>query len=477
MPPAARFPWTAAHFVGVGGISMSGLACALAGLGVPCSGSDVVASARTQRAAAAGVGVCIGHDRRHVAALPAGAVVVHNTDVPAANPELQEARARGLAVEHRSAVLAWFLRAAGPRAAAVTGTHGKSTTSSLLALAARAGGLDPTVFVGADVPGLEGGNYRLGSGPVIAEADESDGSFLRYRPDVTVITALEPEHLEHYGGDFAAVVAAFRRYLGQLPPGAVAVLNADDGRLAGLRDAVPARAVWYGLGPDAELTAADLRLDPERTRFTAVLRGEVLCAAALRLPGRHNVSNALGALGAALALGVDPAPAAAAFAEFEGPVRRFQVLTTAGGITVVDDYAHNPAKVSAALAGARQRARGRVLAVFQPHRYNRTVQLWDVFGPAFRGCDAVWITDVYAPAGEERVSGVSGRAFADLVRSRSAVPVRFSPNGGAVVDECLGEARPGDLVIVMGAGDITLVAHALAARVEERARGAAAGPS
>ena len=462
MPPLP--PWPAAHFVGVGGHSMSGLAAGLATLGLPVSGSDLAASERTSRAAAAGVRLFLGHSAGHLAGLPPGSAVVRSTDVPPDNPELAAASARGLPILHRSEVLDWFLQHAGPLSAAVTGTHGKSTTTALLAVACLGAGLDPTVFVGADVAPLEGGNHRLGSGPVLVEADESDGSFVRYHPHCAVVTSLEPEHLEHYGGDFDRVRAAFVSFLEALPPTGLAVLCADDARLRAL-DARPPETLWYGLLPGADLTAADLRLERSETHFRAVLHGRDLGAFRLRLPGRHNVGNALGALGAALRLGCPPEAAAQAWAGFEGAVRRFQVLTSAHGVTVVDDYAHNPSKVAAALAAARQRSAGRVLAVFQPHRYQRTAQLWDAFGPAFRGCDALWLTDVYAPAGEVRLPGVDGAAFAALVARESAVPVRFVPEPSDVVGQCLAEARAGDLVIVMVAGSITTVAHQLAQRL------------
>ena len=460
-------PWPAVHFVGVGGHSMSGLACALARLGVPTSGSDVSASERTARAVAAGVRVYIGHDATHVQSLPPGSAVVYNTDVPADNPELAEANARGLALAHRSTVLDWFLRTPGTTAVAVTGTHGKTTTTSLCGLAAVAAGLDPTVFVGADVPYLEGGNHRLGAGPaVLAEADESDGSFLRYNPDVAVITNVEPEHLEHYGGDFGRVLQAYAEFLSRIRAGGLAVMCADDPRLREIGGAASVDVLWYGHGADAELIPADLRLGRSETRFTARLRKQDLGDFTLAMPGRHNVSNALAAIGVAWRLGWDLSAVAAAFADFGGAVRRFQVLTGAHGVTVVDDYAHNPTKVAAALAAARQRAEGRVLAVFQPHRFQRTAQLWDAFGPAFRDADLLWLTDIYAPAGEARLPGVTGAALADLVRRDSGVPVRFLPEMREVPADCLAEARPGDLILVMGAGSITAVAHEMATRLK-----------
>jgi len=467
-------PWPAVHFVGVGGHSMSGLAAALARLGVPVSGSDVVRSPRTERAAAAGVRVRLGHSADAVASLPPGALVVRNTDVPADNAELAAAAARGLQVAHRSVVLDWFLSQTGPKAAAVTGTHGKSTTTALCGLACTAAGLDPTVFVGADVAYLEGGNYRLGTGPVVVEADESDGSFLRYHPDIAVVTGAEPEHLEHYGGDFGRVLAAYRQFLEGMRAGGLAVLCADDARLRALLAAgSPGPAVlWYGLGPEAELTAVDAEYDRNETRFRARWCGCDLGAFRLCTPGRHNVANALAAIAVAHHLGCDLPAVADAFAAFGGAVRRFEVLGGARGITVVDDYAHNPTKVAAAIAAARQRSVGRVVGVFQPHRYQRTAQLWDGFATAFRGCDTLLLTDIYAPAGEAPLPGVSGASFADLVTRGSAVPVRYVPDARDLVGACLDACRPGDLVLVMGAGSITSVAHGLAQRLRD---GGAAG--
>jgi UDP-N-acetylmuramate--alanine ligase len=465
-------PWPRVHFVGVGGYSMSGLAAALAALGVPTSGSDVAASARTARAAAAGVRVRIGHDAEAVRELPPGSAVVYSTDVPPDNPELAAARARGLALLHRSEVLDWFLRHAGPTAAAVTGTHGKSTTTSLVGLACREAGLDPTVFVGADVPGLEGGNFRLGTGPVVAEADESDGSFLRYSPDVAVVTSCEPEHLEHYGGDFRRVCAAFGAFLRRLRPGGLAVLCADDPQVRQLGSGAGGEVLWYGLGPGAELTAADVRREQGRTRFVVLERGSPLVEVSLRLPGRHNVANALAALAAARRLGCDPAAAARALGAFPGAARRLEVLARAGGIAVADDYAHHPTEVAATLQAARELAEGRVLAVFQPHRFRRTAQLWDAFGPAFRGADRLWLTEIYGPPGEPPLPGVDGAALAEAVRRSSGVPVVFCPDLELLPELCLAEARPGDLILVMGAGSITRVAHAIA----ERLRGTPAAP-
>jgi UDP-N-acetylmuramate--alanine ligase len=468
---AGVFPWSAVHFIGVGGHSMSGLAAALSRLGVAVSGSDVAESVRTARARAAGVRVHIGHDAALVRALPPGAAVVFSTDVPADNPERVAAGGLGLEVVHRSRILDWFLRG-GHRAPAdtacaiaVTGTHGKSTTTALTGLALLAAGADPTVFVGADAPFLEGGNHRLGQGvAVVAEVDESDGSFQLYSPDVAVVTSAAPEHLEHYGGSFAAVRRAYTRFLGQVRAGGLAVLCADDPELPQL---VPpgGETLWYGLGDGAELTATDLELGAT-SAFTVQWRGRALGRVQLGLPGRHNVRNALAALGVALRLGYPLSAFASAWAQQAGPVRRFEVLARAGGVTVVDDYAHNPTKVAAALAAGRLLQPHRLIAVFQPHRYQRTHQLWDAFAGAFVDADLVVLTDIYAPPGEAPIPGVSSAALAEAIERGSRVPVRRVADRASLPAFCAQLARPGDLFLVMGAGDITLAAHALAERLQ-----------
>ena len=462
---AAHFPWPVAHFVGVGGVSMSALASALAQLGVRVSGSDVAASERTARAQAAGVSVQIGHDAALVTGLPAGAVVVHNTDVPAGNPEMVAASALGLSLAHRSEVLDWFLRRSAGPAVGVTGTHGKTTTTSLVALALAAGGLDPAVFLGAEARFLEGGNYRLGKGPAaVAELDESDGTFVRYRVDVAVVTNAEPEHLEHYGGTFANQLAAYGRFLSGVVAQGHAVLCADSPALAEVGRTLPG-VLWYGRGVGADLTCSDLALDPDGSRFRARLGGEDLGAFRLRLRGAHNVSNALAAIGVARLLGLDLLRVAAALEGFTGASRRFEVLANVGGIMVVDDYAHHPSEIRETLAAARATGCRRLIAVFQPHRYQRTSQLWDTFGAAFTGADLVFLADIYGPEGEERVAGVTGAALAERIARDSGREVRFVPDPGELVAECLREARDGDLVLVMGAGNITRAAHALADRL------------
>lgn len=429
---------------------MSGLAYLLQRQGHPVSGSDVRESERTLRLRSAGVRVCIGHA---AANLGPAATVVYSTAVGEDNPELVAARRCGLALAHRSEVLAALI--ADGYGIAVTGTHGKTTTTALAGLALIGCGLDPTVLVGADVEAF-GGNARPGGGGYfVAEADESDGSFRRYRPRLVVVTNLEPEHLEHYGGRFDGVLAAFAAWLDDLGP--AAVLCADDPHVRQLAQHLP-DPLLYGFDPRARLSARKV----DAASFVATLDGRDIAVVRLAIPGRHNISNALAALGVGLRLGLDAQRAASALAGFRGAQRRFEVVGGGGGVIVVDDYAHHPTDVRATLAAARERGCGRLIAVFQPHRYARTQVFMDQFGPALAPADAVVLADVYAPAGETPIPGVDSRSLAERIRGQTAAPVYWFADHTEIVRFLLDESRPGDLVLTMGAGDIGGVAHALA---------------
>lgn len=450
------------HFVGIGGYGMSGLAGILAGAGLRVQGSDVRESSRTRRLQELGVAVHIGHDPVHVAG---AGVVIRSTDVPDHNPELAEARRRGLPLWHRADLLALLLNP--NRGIAVAGTHGKTTTTAMTAYALIDGGLDPTVSVGGEVGRWEG-TGRLGASPwVVAEACESDGTFVRYQPEIAVLTNVEAEHLDHYGGSFAALREAFRSFAAGVKPGGRLIACADDPPALELaRSGVAgAELQTYGFSPGADLRAVDAYPVDGGWTFDVVYRGRRLGRVKLGVPGRHNVSNALGALGAALAAGVPFETAAASLAGYTGAERRFQVLAS-GDVTIVDDYAHHPTEIRATLQTARERAGagGRVVAVFQPQRYTRTRSLWDQFAGAFAGADAAVLTEIYSPPGEEPIPGVSGAALAQAVAAASAIPVRFAADAGqiaAVIEEW---AEPGDVVVFMGAGDIWKTAHALAQR-------------
>lgn len=455
------------HFIGIGGYSMSGLAQVLLRAGVRVSGSDARASDRTAQAAAAGAEVNIGHSAQYI---DGADVVVYSTDVPEHNPELMAARTRGLRVIHRSELLAELLnRQAG---VAVTGTHGKTTTTAMVALLLERGGLDPTVLVGGEVDSF-GGTAKVGSGPhLVAEADESDRSFLRYFPSIAVVTNMEAEHLEHYGGSFANIVASFRQFLGQVRPDGLAVVCADDPGLLELGQALQKRpgsalVVFYGLtSPAATWTATDVEPREGGIRFTVVHDGRPLGSVDLPVPGRHNVSNALGALAVGAHLGVPFATMAAALKGFGNARRRFQRIAEVGGVLVVDDYAHHPTEIRATLAAAKDNTGRRVLAVFQPQRYTRTAALMEEFAGAFGDADLLVLTEIYSPPGQEPIPGVSSTVLAEKIKANTGREVHLISDFEAIVRFLLGAVRPGDLVLTMGAGDIYRVAFEIARRLQ-----------
>lgn len=457
------------HFVGVGGYSMSGLAEVLHAQGHEVSGCDARASSRTRRVADRGISVWTGHDPAHLEGVEE---VVYSTDVPWDNPELAAARARGLVLRHRSEVLADVLHQG--RGIAVTGTHGKTTTTAMIGWILLQAGRDPTVLLGGEADYL-GGGVRLGRGPeVVAEADESDGSFLRYRPWAAVLTNVQPEHLEHYGGSFGRVVEAYRRFAGQVEPAGVRVLCADDPVLADMSRASweKGRTVTYGLEGDAQWRAADLRREEGGGyAFTAVREGEPVVEVRLRVPGRHSASNALAALAVAAEVGVESSVAAAALGTFANVRRRFEVKGRVAGALVVDDYAHHPTEIRAVLRAARDLAPRRVLAVFQPQRYTRTLALRDEFAQAFGDADVAVILDVYAPAGEVPIPGVSGEDLAMRINAVDPGKAVYADSHAGAVRLVAERLAEGDVVVTMGAGDVYRVADALCRGAEAAVQG------
>jgi UDP-N-acetylmuramate--alanine ligase len=398
------------HFIGIGGYGMSGLALVFSAAGAVVSGSDVKESSRTKRLQEAGITVRIGHDPAHVQGAD---LVVRSTDVRDDNQELVAARQAGIPVWHRSELLAALINERP--SLAVSGVHGKTTTTAMLALILAAAGLDPTVLVGGELPEWNG-TARIGAGLyLVAEADESDGSFLRYHPQVAIVTNIEPEHLEYYAGDYQRLVAAFARFIRQVRPGGQAVLGGDDPQVRRIAAQAAVPVTFCGFQPGNHcriLPGAD------KQRFV-VLRGETeLAELALLVPGRHNAQNALLALTAAHLCGVPFQAGAEALASFRGVKRRFEVLH-AGPVRVVDDYAHHPTEIRATLQAAREGATGRVIAVFQPHRYTRTKALLHEFAAAFADADQVVLAPIYAPPGEPQIPGISSQRLAELIRERS----------------------------------------------------------
>ena len=451
------------HFVGIGGIGMSGIAEVLCTLGYQVSGSDRADNAVTRRLATLGAKVHIGHAAANV--LGADCVVVSSAIRPD-NPELLEARAQRIPVVPRAEMLAELMRFR--RGIAVAGTHGKTTTTSLLASVLAEGGLDPTFVIGGQLLAA-GANARLGGSQwLVAEADESDGSFLRLNPLVAVITNIDEDHLENYGGDFARVRAAFSEFLHRLPFYGVAVLCIDDPEVAELAANVPRHVMTYGFAPEAEVRADAVEQGGARMRFELCLPDGTCTPVTLALPGRHNVQNALAAAAVAWQLGIPAEAIAAALEKFQGIGRRFNLLaqlTTAQGATVqlVDDYGHHPKELAAVFAAARGGwPDKRLVVAFQPHRYSRTRDLFDDFAGVLSDVDALVLTEVY-PAGEAPIAGADARALARAIRARGRIdPVVV--NGAQELRDVLPDVlRDGDLLLMMGAGDIGHAAQQLAA--------------
>jgi UDP-N-acetylmuramate--alanine ligase len=438
------------HFVGIGGIGMCGIAELLHHQGVRVSGSDAREGPTVARLRGLGVPVAIGHALENVGDAD---VVVFSSAVRPGNPELVEAERRKIPVIPRAEMLAELMRLKD--GIAVGGSHGKTTTTSLVAHVLDAAGLDPTAVIGGRVlhPGGRT-TARLGAGPLlVAEADESDGSFLRLAPVIAVITNIDPEHLDHYGS-VEALHEAFVAFANRVPFWGLAVVCLDHPGVQAILPRLTRRTVTYGFSPQADLVADEARLDDGGMRFAVRRRGEALGSVRVALAGEHNVRNALAALAVALELEVPFATAAAALARFPGIERRFETKGEAAGVRVIDDYGHHPAEVRATLAAARQLHPGRVVVVFQPHRYTRTQLLFDDFATAFHQADVLWVTEIYA-AGEDKIPGIDGRALADAIRAHGQRDVRFAPDLDAVPAELAGTLAPGDLVITLGAGSVS----------------------
>jgi UDP-N-acetylmuramate--alanine ligase len=449
------------HFVGIGGVGMSGLAELLHDQGYRVSGSDLRDGPTCARLRQRGIEVTIGHDAANLGQADA---VVYSSAVRPSNPELREAERRRIPVIPRAEMLAEVMRLKD--GIAVAGTHGKTTTTSMVAHLLDAAGLDPTAVVGGRVrSGGAASGARLGRGDwLVAEADESDGSFLRLSPVIAVVTNVEPEHLDHYG-DFAAVEDAFVEFANGVPFWGAVVLCLDHPGVQAILPRITRRAVTYGFSSQAEWCARDVRPLAPGSRFEVVRDGQVLGEVTLPLPGRHNVANALAALAVAAELDVPFEGAAAALAAFPGVERRFETLGEARGVRVVDDYGHHPTEIRATLAAARSVHPGRVVAVFQPHRYTRTRDLFDDFATAFNDADRVVVTEVYA-AGEDKIPGAEGGPLADAIRAHGHRDVRFVGDLEAVAPSLAPELEPGDWVITLGAGNVAQAGRALLALLE-----------
>jgi UDP-N-acetylmuramate--alanine ligase len=459
---------TYAHFVGIGGAGMSGIARVLHDRGVGVTGSDMKMSRYASALADAGVPVFVGHD---AANLGDPEVVVVSSAIRPDNPEVVEALRRGIPVWQRAKMLAAL--AGDRRTVAVAGTHGKTTTSSLAATTFIAMGLDPTFLVGGEVRDA-GSNARCGSGDLyVVEADESDGSFLCLDPFVAIVTNVEADHLDHYSG-IEEVVATFREFVARVHADGALVLCADDARAMSLASSCPARVVTYGLSDEAEVRCFGLQPRGIGHDFQVALPDGRVVACSIASPGVHNVVNATAVLACAFALGSDVEAAAAGIAGFGGVKRRFETVADAGGVWIIDDYAHHPTEVKATLAAARTAAQGRLWVLFQPHRYSRTAALAREFGEAFDDADRVVLMDVYS-AGETPVPGVSGKTIVDAVLAHDPrVSLAYFPHRTDIGGYLATRLRPGDLIMTMGAGDVTAMGPEIVRALGERAGGGGA---
>jgi UDP-N-acetylmuramate--alanine ligase len=445
------------HFVGIGGSGMSGIAEVLRNLGYPVSGSDLSTTPVTRRLRKLGADVRRGHRAENVADAD---VVVVSSAVKPDNPEVVEARRRKIPVIPRAEMLAELMRL--KYGVAVAGAHGKTSTTAMIAEVLTAGGLDPTVVIGGRVKALRSG-AKVGRGDfMVAEADESDGSFLKMKPTVAVVTNIDREHLDHYR-DLAEIQDAFVAFLGRVPFYGAAIVCVDDPNVREILPRVDRKTVTYGLASDAELSARDVHSAEFGVRYEAFREGRRLGTVKLAVPGRHSVYNSLAAVAVGLELDVPFAKITKALARFRGVDRRFQLKGEARGARIVDDYGHHPTEIQATLAAAREGFGARTIVVFQPHRYSRTKALLEEFGRAFFLADHVVITEVYA-AGEAPIPGVSGRAVADALVRHGHPSVIYEPKLAAIPRLLQATMREGDLVITLGAGDVWKVGDALVAR-------------
>jgi len=458
------------HFVGVGGIGMSGIAELLVNLGYEVSGSDQTSSATLDRLASMGVVTAVGHVGANVG--PAD-VVVFSSAISTDNAEIAEARSRGIPVVSRAEMLAELMRLR--IGIAVAGAHGKTSTTSMIALVLERAGLDPTAVIGGRLRAF-GSNARLGHGQhIVVEADESDRSFLKLSPTLAVITNLDREHMEAYGS-FEDLQQAFVDFANKVPFYGAVVACADDAELARILPRLVRRATTYGIdAPEVAVGAIDVALDGFGSTCTVVHRDRrakpspavPLGRLRLQVPGRHSVLNALAAVAVGLELGVPYDVIASALEQFMGAERRFEIRGVVGGITVVDDYGHHPTEIAAVLAAARAAAPARIVVAFQPHRYSRTAQLMPDFAAALSSADEIVLTEIYA-ASEAPIPGVTVEALAEAVNRRRATPVTVVKSLDAIPAAVADLARAGDLVITLGAGSIGTVPAALMRELERR---------
>ncbi len=426
---------------------MSGIAELLLNLGYRVSGSDVSTSDVTQRLAGLGGRIALGHDAKN---LEGADVVVYSSAIKGDNAEVTEAHMRGIPVISRAEMLAELMRM--KQGIAVGGAHGKTTTTWIIGLVMAAAGMDPTIIVGGRLKAL-GTNAKLGGGPyLVAEADESDGSFLRLSPNLAVVTTIDEEHLDHYS-DIDAIKASFVEFLNKVPFYGAAIVCLDEENIQSILPRVIRRIITYGFSQQADVKATDITLDGQNVTFNVSLRQSKLGSVLLRMPGKHNVANALAAVAVGLELDIPFASISEGIAEFTGISRRLEVRGEVEGVLFVDDYAHHPTEIAATLETVKSTWQRRVIAVFQPHRYSRTRALWERFGRSFYDADSVVVTSIYA-AGETPIPGVSAELVVNAAIRSGHRDLNYLPEREQVIDHLSKAVKPGDLVVTLGAGDV-----------------------
>jgi UDP-N-acetylmuramate--alanine ligase len=453
------------HFVGIGGIGMSGIAEVLLSLGYQVSGSDLRASAITDRLQKLGARIYAGHEASNVAGAKA---VVVTSAVDQGNPEIMEARRLQTPIIPRGEMLAELMRL--KFGIAIAGSHGKTTTTSMVAAILNAAGLDPTVVVGGRVAAMGGSNARIGKSQLlIVESDESDGSFLKLAPIIAVVTNIDREHLDHYAG-IEDIRLAFTDFVNKVPFYGAVILCMEDPNIQKIFPGIRRRTITYGRTAQVDLEIGEVELQAKGSEFRIDRNGSPLGQFHLNVPGIHNVLNATAALAVGLEMELKPEQIREGLAQFSGVDRRFTVRGVERGITVVDDYGHHPTEIKATLAAARLSPFNKIRVLFQPHRFTRTKHLLDDFGTAFHQADDVYLLDIYA-ASEEEIAGVSGAVLAEKLRSYGHRSVHFVPTLNEGIEAIAAAAEPGDLVITLGAGSVSQAAD----RILERLRGAADG--
>jgi UDP-N-acetylmuramate--alanine ligase len=458
-----------AHFIGIGGIGMSGIAEILLNLGMKVSGSDLRRGPVTDRLAQMGATIYEGHDAANIAG---ATVVVTSSAVSAANPEVVEAHARKIPVIQRAEMLAELMRL--KYGIAIAGMHGKTTTTSMVASVLAAGGLDPTVVVGGRVDAL-GSNAKLGSSQyLVAEADESDRSFLKLSPILAVVTNLDREHMDCYR-DMADVEHAFLTFIDKLPFYGAVTACIDNPLLATILPRAHRRVFTYGVAAEADYRLEFLSEGQQGfaegqgsfARFQVVTAAGPLGPFELHVPGRHNVLNATAAVAIAHQLGVASEKIALGLTHFRGVDRRFQLRGQAAGVTVVDDYGHHPTEIRATLAAARQCGFGKIHVIFQPHRYTRTRDLLEQFATAFEDCDSLFVLDIYA-AGEPPIEGITGELLARQISEEGKRPARYVASFADAIASAVAAAQPGDMILTMGAGSVSQLGPTILEKLQSK---------